>query len=80
MGFSYSVGIIITQLVSLNCVRCHSSLDEGPHYIETSSLICIANQSTGLYMVGTSVMKELINCFSLFPVYLERTKSSLKQL
>ena len=28
-------------------------------HIETSSFICIANQWTGFYMVGTSVMKEL---------------------
>ena len=28
-------------------------------HIETSLLICRANQWTGLYMIGTSVMKEL---------------------
>ena len=30
-----------------------------PYHIETSRPICPANQCTGFYMVGTSVMKEL---------------------
>ena len=30
------------------------------HHIETNALICSANQWTGFYMIGTSVMKELI--------------------
>ena len=29
------------------------------HHEETSPLICFANQSTGFYMTGISVMKEL---------------------
>ena len=29
-------------------------------YIEPSPLICRANQWTGLYMIGASVMKELM--------------------
>ena len=33
--------------------------DKGPYHIETSPLICRANQWTGFYMIGTSVMKEL---------------------
>ena len=41
--------------------------DGGPYHIETSPLICTANQWTGLYMVGTSVMKEL-NVFTV-PVF-----------
>ena len=32
----------------------------GPYHIETSPLICCANKWTGLYMIGTTVMKELI--------------------
>ena len=28
--------------------------------METRSLVCRANQSIGFYMIGTSVMKELI--------------------
>ena len=31
----------------------------SPYHIETSPLICSANQWTGFYMIGTSVMKEL---------------------
>ena len=34
--------------------------DRGPYHIETSPLTCKANQWTGFYMTGTSVMKELI--------------------
>ena len=33
--------------------------DGGLYDIETSSLICSANQWTGVYMIETSVMKEL---------------------
>ena len=33
--------------------------DGGPYHIETNPLICSANQWTGFYMIGTSVMKEL---------------------
>ena len=31
--------------------------DEGPYHIETSPLICKANQKTGFYMIKTSAMK-----------------------
>ena len=31
----------------------------NPYHVETSSLICKANQRNGFYMIGTSVMKEL---------------------
>ena len=34
--------------------------DGGPYHIETSPMICRANQWTDFYMIGTSVMKELI--------------------
>ena len=33
--------------------------DGGPYHIETSPLICSANQWAGFYMLETSVMKEL---------------------
>ena len=33
--------------------------DIGPYRIKSSALICRANQWTGLYMIGTTVMKEL---------------------
>ena len=36
-----------------------SPLFIGPYNLETSLLICKANQWTGVYMLGTSVMKEL---------------------
>ena len=35
--------------------------DGGPYHIEASPLICSANQWTVSYMIGTSVLKELIN-------------------
>ena len=34
--------------------------EEGPYYIETSPLICSANQWTSFYMTETSAMKELL--------------------
>ena len=34
--------------------------DESPYHIETSPLICFVNKWTGFYMIGTSVIKELI--------------------
>ena len=33
------------------------------YHTETSPLICRANQWTGFYMMGTSVMKELMTTF-----------------
>ena len=36
--------------------------DEGLYHIETSSLICRANQWTCFYMIGTYVMEELYCC------------------
>ena len=43
--------------------------DGGRYHIETSSLICRANQWTGFYMITASVMKELIvllKCYCAF--------------
>ena len=34
--------------------------DEGPRHIETILLICSVNQSTGFFMMGTYIMKELM--------------------
>ena len=31
----------------------------GPHHKETSSLVCSANQWTGFYIKGTTLMKEV---------------------
>ena len=36
------------------------------HYIETSQLICIANQLTGFYMMGTLAVKGLMISDNLF--------------
>ena len=36
----------------------------GPYHIETSPLICRANQWTCFYMMGTSVMK-VNSCFNV---------------
>ena len=35
--------------------------DESPYHVETSPFICFANQWTGFYTTGTTVMKELIS-------------------
>ena len=40
--------------------------DGGPYHIETSPLICIANEWTGFYMIGTTIMKELTNFTKTF--------------
>ena len=40
-------------------------LDGGPYHIETSPLICTANQWTGFCMIGTSVMKKLNSIFDI---------------
>ena len=40
--------------------------DRGPYQIETSQLISTANQWTGFYMIGSSVMKELAHFISMF--------------
>ena len=37
-----------------------NSYDRSPYHIETNPLISSACQWTGFYMIGTSVMKELI--------------------
>ena len=54
-------------LLILSWRRSLSYRNEGPCHIETSSLICFANQWTGFCMIGTSVMKELIRLYTLIP-------------
>ena len=39
--------------------------DGSPYHIETSPLICNANQSTGFCMIRSSVMKELKSCLQI---------------
>ena len=36
----------------------------GPYHIETSPLICSANQWAGFYMIGTSVVQGLMSSLS----------------
>ena len=40
-------------------MHCWPFHDRGRYHIETSSLICGANQWTGFYMITASVMKGL---------------------
>ena len=55
--------------------KMFNSHDGGRYHIETSPLICWANQWTGFYMITASVMKELSffcdwspTCFSTFVI------------
>ena len=41
-----------------------NSHDRGPYHLETSPLICRANQLTGFYIMGTSAIKELVIAFA----------------
>ena len=42
-----------------NIINAFNFHHGGPNHIETSPLICRANQWTGFCMIGTSVIKEL---------------------
>ena len=48
--------IQLSQTATLT--KSHNFRDEGPYHIETSQLICSANQWTGSYMIGTAVIQE----------------------
>ena len=41
----------------------------GRYHIETSPLVCCANQWTGFYMITASVMKELISATGFGVIY-----------
>ena len=45
--------------MEIHNVKAELFHDGGPYHIETSPLICFANQWTGFYMIWTSIMKEL---------------------
>ena len=45
---------MLTRLQICLCINFHEG---GPYHIETSPLICEANQWTGFYMIVISVMK-----------------------
>ena len=47
-----------------------------PYHIETSPLICSANQWTGFYMITASVMKELIHFYDEIKSVLAETCST----
>ena len=51
--------------------------DGGPYHIETSPLICRANQWTGFYMIGTSTIKELIYLHITFDPHSEVQRQEL---
>ena len=42
-------------------MEVNSFKTEAVYHIETSSLICKANQWTGFYMITVAVLKELMN-------------------
>ena len=48
--------------------------DRVSYHIETSLLICSANQRASFYMIGTSVMKELNNLAIIFSPNLKSTE------
>ena len=54
--------------------------DGGPYHIETSPLISFVNQWTGFYMIGTSVISELIFAFAIFSLLKYFVKLIGKQL
>ena len=41
-------------------VNINSFMTGGPYHKETNPFICSANQWTGFYMLGTSVMEALV--------------------
>ena len=44
-------------------ILAHPFNDQCFHHIETNQLICRANQLTGFYMMGTLVVKGLIEIY-----------------
>ena len=57
----------------------NSFMGGGPYNTETCLLICRANHSTGFYMIGTSVMKQL-NCRKNWVQILLATGNTQKML
>ena len=52
----------MNSLEATNYLLLH---DGRPYHVETNPLICKANQWTGFYMIGTSVMNDLISNLQL---------------
>ena len=57
-NFSHPLASLSISMYASFCLSSSIKLfhDRGPYHIETSSLICSVNQSTGFYMIGTSVI------------------------
>ena len=58
-NFQFNAFDFLQYLLQFTIFYFNSSHDGGPYHIETSPLICSANQWTGFCMLGTSVMNEL---------------------
>ena len=61
VGCAKSTFKCFTLGVKRNCFSAFSKtfIDQCSHHIETSQLICSANQLTGIYMIGTLFVKRL---------------------
>ena len=60
-GPSYTSGVVLYALMSGTITKQNVKLFHGGglYHIETSPLICSANEWTGFYMIETSAKKEL---------------------
>ena len=64
---SLSVASLFYEFSFKCCLAVAESFHDGDRYhIETSPLICSANQWTGFYMITAFVMEELIHVTPLF--------------
>ena len=69
-----------TKRSSTVCQLSVSLLHDGGHYhIETSPLICRANQCNGFYMITASVMKELSVCSENHSVYIGNLNDNITE-
>ena len=64
----------------LQCICPELFHDGGPYHIETSPLICRANQWTGFFMIGTSAMEEFKSLSTSPPSWFSRSTASTKRL
>ena len=54
------MSIIKSQIFNFADDNTLCSFNKGPYHIETSPMICSANQWTGFYVIETSGVKKLI--------------------
>ena len=59
--YCYEFKLVYIKSRSLGLQNYELVHDGGLYHLETSPLISAANQWTGFYMTGTSVMKKLLN-------------------